>query len=51
MSCPVGNVKECACSEAGCPNHAKCCDCVKAHRESGSLPACLRGMEKKPRGK
>ena len=27
MSCP--NVTECACPKTSCPNHGKCCDCVR----------------------
>ena len=37
--CP--NVKECMCPKETCPNHGKCCDCVKKHRDTDSLPFCL----------
>jgi hypothetical protein len=43
MSCP--NVKECACTNLSCANHAKCCDCVANHRGGHNLPACLRPKE------
>jgi len=39
MGC--NNVKECACPTKTCVNYAKCCDCVKKHRETDSLPFCL----------
>mgnify|MGYP006081968351 FL=1 len=39
MSCP--NVTECTCPKITCPNHGKCCDCVKKHRDTDSLPFCL----------
>ncbi len=35
------NVKECMCPKETCPNHGKCCDCVKKHRDTDSLPYCL----------
>jgi len=37
MSC----AKECACPKIECPNHKRCCDCVKRHSENGNLPYCL----------
>jgi hypothetical protein len=40
MAC--SNVKECACANVDCANHAKCCACVSNHREKGNLPVCLR---------
>lgn len=39
MNCP--NVRECICPKVSCPNHGRCCDCVKKHRETDSLPYCL----------
>ena len=39
MQCP--NVTECACPKSTCPNHGRCCACVKKHRETDSLPYCL----------
>jgi glycosidase len=35
------NVKECVCPKKDCENYGKCCECVKAHRGTGSLPFCL----------
>jgi len=32
---------ECACPKTSCPNYKKCCDCVKKHRDTDSLPFCL----------
>jgi hypothetical protein len=49
MSCP--NVKECPCPNVSCANHAKCCECVKNHRERGNLPVCLRPKAEAPQGK
>ncbi len=39
MAC--AKVKECMCPKVSCPNHGTCCDCVKKHRETDSLPYCL----------
>lgn len=30
--------KKCICPKISCPNHGICCDCVKKHRETDSLP-------------
>ena len=38
---PCAKVKECLCPKVSCPNHGMCCDCVKKHRETDSLPYCL----------
>jgi hypothetical protein len=46
MSCP--NVKECACTNISCANHAQCCLCVKNHRDQGNLPVCLRPKTEAP---
>jgi hypothetical protein len=36
------NENECICPKKDeCPRHGKCCDCVKNHRESDSLPFCM----------
>lgn len=40
MACP--SVKECLCPKTDCPNHGKCCQCVKAHQGKENLPVCLR---------
>jgi len=41
-------VKDCSCSNLECPRRGKCCECVKAHKEKGNLPSCLReNTEKK----
>ncbi len=34
------NMSMCTCSYAGCPKHAKCCECLHSHRRQGQLPAC-----------
>lgn len=39
MACE--NVKECMCPKETCLNHGKCCQCVRKHRETDSLPYCL----------
>ena len=31
----------CACPSKDCPNHGRCCACVKKHRESDSLTFCM----------
>lgn len=49
MSCP--NVKECACPNVNCANHAKCCDCVANHRKNNNLPVCLRPKAENQPGK
>jgi len=38
-------VKDCPCSNTACPRHGKCCECVKAHKEKGNLPSCLRQVQ------
>ena len=35
------NTNECTCPKTDCENHRHCCDCIKRHRESDSLPYCL----------
>ena len=37
--CPTP--KNCPCTSRSCPNRGYCCDCVKKHRETDSLPYCL----------
>jgi len=35
------NLKSCRCTYTSCPNHGKCCACVRNHRDSGEAPACF----------
>ena len=39
MTCT--NDKPCACPKSTCANHKKCCECIKNHRETDSLPFCM----------
>ena len=41
------NKEKCACPNGDCDNHGICCDCVRAHREAGGLPMCLRDLATK----
>jgi hypothetical protein len=41
------NRRKCTCSNTGCERHGICCECIAAHRESGSLPSCVREIAKK----
>ena len=36
------NNTECCCSAVNCERHGRCCDCIRAHREGGSVVACMR---------
>ena len=36
MSCVT-----CICPKTACPNHGKCCQCIKKHKDMDSLPYCL----------
>jgi hypothetical protein len=36
MSCVT-----CICPKETCPNHGKCCQCIKKHKDMDSLPYCL----------
>lgn len=36
------NLKICPCDWPDCPRKGFCCECVRHHKESGDLPACLR---------
>lgn len=38
------NERECICTNVGCKNHGRCCDCVANHRAKGNLPVCLAQM-------
>ena len=40
--CEFNKNINCPCKSDRCPNHAKCCACVAAHRTRGNLPVCLR---------
>ena len=37
----------CPCPHPECGNHGRCCDCVKGHREGGSLTYCFQLMMEK----
>jgi len=34
------NSQKCTCTYDGCPNHARCCDCLHSHLAKKQLPAC-----------
>jgi len=38
------NLAGCVCTSEDCPRRGKCCECVRAHLASGSLPACVRAI-------
>jgi hypothetical protein len=38
------NADACPCTNEKCERRGKCCACVRAHREGGSLPACLKDI-------
>jgi hypothetical protein len=42
--CPniVLNNEECPCTNMECARRGLCCECVRAHRKSGRLVACMR---------
>jgi len=42
MSCD--NTNECSCTYP-CSNHAKCCECIRFHRNRNELPACYFAAE------
>ncbi len=43
MECKkVLNEKQCACPDVSCKRHGVCCECVRYHKSTGSLPKCLR---------
>lgn len=48
MACPNQdkNKEHCTCPNEACERHGACCECVRAHREMGNLPMCLREVEK-----
>ena len=39
------NLDACPCTSEDCSRRGKCCECVRAHLASGSLPACCRPSE------
>ena len=41
------NNEKCVCSNTSCERHGFCCACIAAHKEGGSLPACVRDLAKK----
>lgn len=34
------NLKDCACSYAGCSRQGLCCECLRYHLKSRQLPGC-----------
>ena len=36
------NEEKCTCPNKNCERHGVCCECVRAHREAGNLPMCMR---------
>jgi hypothetical protein len=40
-NCCEDKKNKCACPKKTCPNNGMCCNCVKKHRETDSLPFCL----------
>ena len=46
MECQVKeNKKNCPCTAVDCERHGICCECIRAHAASKSLPACLRNLD------
>ena len=41
MNTHCTNTNECNCPKKECPRIGICCECVKNHRESDSMPFCL----------
>jgi len=43
-SCPnvKRNAEACPCGSEDCARRGTCCECIRAHVASGSLPACCR---------
>jgi len=46
VECPnlQANLAGCPCGSDDCSRKGKCCECVRAHLASGSLPACVRAV-------
>ncbi len=38
------NAQMCPCTNTECGNWAICCQCVQAHRDSGSFTACMKNQ-------
>jgi hypothetical protein len=36
------NLDNCPCTAEDCPRRGTCCECLRAHLSSNSLPACVR---------
>jgi hypothetical protein len=46
MDCRIKeNQAACPCKATDCPRHGICCECIRAHLEKQSLPACAREQE------
>ncbi|MFH1586276.1 MAG: DUF6485 family protein [Candidatus Diapherotrites archaeon] len=39
------NMKGCNCSYEPCSRKGICCECIRYHKKSGELPACMFGNE------
>ncbi len=35
------NLAQCNCTYEPCSRKGRCCECLRYHRDSGELPACL----------
>lgn len=46
MECKVrANKKSCACRHDDCERHGICCECLRYHLATRSLPACVKNQE------
>ncbi len=46
MECKVeANKEKCACTYDTCERQGICCDCLKNHLSSESLPACMKNLD------
>ena len=46
VECPnlKTNLGSCPCGSDDCQRKGKCCECLRAHLSSKSLPACVRAI-------
>ncbi|HRU04833.1 MAG TPA: DUF6485 family protein [Candidatus Brocadiia bacterium] len=46
MKCKIDENKEkCPCKYTDCERHGACCECVRYHLSTRSLPMCMRGLD------
>lgn len=38
--CPNQQTDDCKCTSASCPRRGRCCECLKYHLASNTLPGC-----------